>query len=225
MNRFASAFYQPIKRSSHSEAGLTLLEVTVAIVMLGVILTAMAPPLLISAATRVKLRRASQARLIAQEEVNRVQGIMMRSRDENLPTDNQGNYIGLPPISNSDNLTATPAPSDLTAVRQVDVDQDGEDDFFVQAFREEGALFAAGEAQCEPAVFRMGVRVYSMLAAENLGNLQKEKASLQMADGLGEQSTHPMAVLYSEISRSDRDLSLDAYRDYLAGNGVPAACP
>ena len=224
MNRFASAFCQPIKRSSHSEAGLTLLEVTVAIVMLGVILTAMAPPLLISAATRVKLRRASQAQLIAQEEINRVQGIMLRSRNQNLDTDNQGNYIGLPPISNSDNLTATPAPTSLTNLRQVDVDQDGEADFFVQVFREQGALFAAGEAQCEPAVFRMGVRVYAMLAEENLGDLQTEKASLQMADGLGEQATHPMAVLYSEISRSDRELSLRAYRDYLEGNGVPAAC-
>ena len=217
---------------SHSQTGLTLLEVTVTIVMMSVILMAMAPPLLISAATRVKLRRASQARMLAQEEVNRVQGIMMRSRDKNLPTDASGNYIGIPPVSSASNLNATASPSSIVntypstikKAQSVDVDQDGEADFFVQVFREQGALFAAGTAQCEPAIFNMGVRVYSILAEDNLGDLDTEKISLQFTNGLQGQTTNPMAVLQAEVSRSDRDFSLRAYEDYLAGSGVPSAC-
>lgn len=222
---------QTIRGVSHSQKGLTLLEVTVTIVMLSVILMAMAPPLLISAATRVKLRRASQARLLAQEEVNRVQGIMMRSRDQSLPAN-----ANIPPISNASNLaeTAVPTtivdtyPSSVTEAQAVDVDQDGANDFFVQVFREQGALFAAGPAQCEPAVFRMGVRVYSILAEDNLNSnsnsLEKEQISLQFTNGLQGQTTNPMGAFQAEVSRSDREFSLEAYEDYLAGSGVPLAC-
>jgi len=38
------------------------------------------------------------------------------------------------------------------------------------------------------------------------------------------QTTNPMAVLQAEVNRSDQEFSLQAYEDYLAGNGVPPAC-
>jgi len=236
MSQLSPFCFKIVRGSSQSNKGLTLIEVLAAIVMLSIIVMAMAPPLLLSAATRVKMRRASQARLIAQEQLNSVQTIMMRSRDQKLPTNDDGSYKGIPPtISGSaSSIYETPTPSNLieedkepdspTDARRIDVNEDGEPDFFVQVFREQGALFRAGEAQCEPAIFRMGVRVYSILAEDNLNKLETEKISLQMTNGLKGQTTNPMAVLYTEVSRSDREFSLRAYNDYLAGNGVPAAC-
>lgn len=225
-------FSKLIAKPHQSQTGLTLLEVMVTLVMTSLILVAIGPPLIISAATRVKMRRASQARLIAQEELNRVQTIMMRSRDENLPKEGSTvslstTYIGLPSVSNissTADLSETPAPKSMANLKEVDVDQDGDSDFMVQLFREQGALFAGGQAKCEPAVFQMGVRVYSILAKDNLDSLETEKVSLLMTRGLGQQKTNPLEVLYAEVSRSDRDLSLKAYQDYLENNGIPAGC-
>lgn len=221
-------FHLSLKQNLNSERGLTLLEVIASMVMISVILVAMAPPLLMSTATRVKMRRVSQAQLIAQEEVNRVQGIMARSRGEPLPTNDNDEYVGLPDtISSETELENAPAPTSISEVQKVvDVDDDGNADFFVQTFREQGAQFSGGETECEPAIFRMGVRVYSMLAQDNLAenNLNTDQISLQMSSGLQGQSTQPMAVLFAEVSRSDMQRSLTAYRNYVDGSGIPDAC-
>lgn len=224
------------KNKTSSEQGLTLLEVIASIVMISVILVAIAPPLLLSVATRVKMRRASQAMLIAQEEVNRVQGIMARSRDENLPTESDDcdptesvcSYVGLPQtIGQNTNLKDFSAPDSNSELEEFDVDDDGNADFFVQTFRDQGALFAGGGTRCEPAVFGIGVRVYSTLAEDNLqsGNLETEEISLQMTSGLKGQSTKPMTVLFATVSRSDMGGSLDTYQDYINNNATPDDCP
>lgn len=238
MKLFRLSLKQKKTPPPNSEQGLTLLEVMASMVMISVILVAMAPPLLLSAATRVKMRRASQAQLIAQEEVNRVQGVMARSRDEKLPTDpadcdpteSDCTYVGLPEtILDDDTLEAFAAPDSSSEVEKIDVDDDGNPDFFVQTFREEGAVFTAGNRTCEPAIFRMGVRVYSIVAEDNLeeteeGNLETEPISLQMTSGLQGQTTQPMAVLFTEISRSDMERSLGAYQDYINEESIPAEC-
>ncbi|MFP4134690.1 MAG: hypothetical protein ACLFQP_09220 [Halothece sp.] len=233
MNLFFLTLTRKFTLSSDSEEGLTLLEVIASIVMISVILVAIAPPLLLTAATRVKMRRVSQAQLIAQEEVNRVQGIMARSRDENLPTEDDCDptdssdctYVGLP--ETVDNLEDAEAPSSVNNLRRVDVDSDGEDDFLVQTFRNEGALFSGGEARCEPAIFQIGVRVYSILAEDNIGTdkLETDRISLQMTSGLQGQTTQPMAVISTEVSRSDMERSRDAYEAYLDDDGIPSGCP
>lgn len=206
-----------LKTNSSSEQGLTLLEVIASIVLISVILVAVAPPLLLSTATRVKMRRVSQAQSIAQDEVNRVQGIMARSRDENLPTDEDGNFVGLPDVTNVDDLDDVAAPDSDSNLREVDVNGDGDADFLVQTFRDQGADFTQGNASGEPAIFRMGVRVYSILAEDDLeaGNLETDRISLQMTTGLKDQNTQPMAVLVAEVARSDMERSLDAYQDYV----------
>ena len=224
------------KNKTSSEQGLTLLEVIASIVMISVILVAIAPPLLLSTATRIKMRRVSQAQSIAQEEISQVQGIMARSRNENLPTetddcdptDSDCSYVGLPQtIGENTNLEDLSAPDNNSELEEVDVDDDGESDFFVQTFREQGALFPGGVARCEPSIFRMGVRVYSSIAADNLqsGDLEQEEISLQMTSGLQGQSTQPMAVSFATVARSDMEGSLDSYKDYINGNAAPAGCP
>ncbi|QDZ38495.1 type II secretion system protein [Euhalothece natronophila Z-M001] len=219
-------FYRLHKAKDNSQKGLTLLEVLASIVMIGVILVAVAPPLLLSTATRVKMRRVSQAQSIAQDEVNRVQGIMARSRDQNLPTDGEGDFAGLPQTIDTGELEDFAAPSNLSEVRAVDVNGDGDTDFFVQTFREGGALFSGGDARCEPAIFTMGVRVYSFLAQDNLeeDNLETDPISLQMTSNLQGQSTQPMAVLFAEVSRSDMERSRDAYNRYISGDWIPGGC-
>ena len=71
--------------ATRTSAGLTLIECLVAIVMVGLIGSAIAPALLISVATRVQSQKAEQALELAQSEIDKVRQIMERSeyKDEN----------------------------------------------------------------------------------------------------------------------------------------------
>lgn len=61
----------------------------------------------------------------------------------------------------------------------------------------------------------MGVRVYSAVAAQNLSNLEIERASLKFTTGEGNQRSRPLAVMYPLIVRSDSNISMDRYKTYL----------
>lgn len=219
-----------IKQKANSEQGLTLVESLAAIVITTVILTTIAPPLLFSAATRVQSRNIQQAQGITQQEVDRVRAIF--TREEGIAPSNQDGNI--PPESSTSPLYATSGPDTLTTDRsqltspnkalKLDVDGDNEVDVFVQFIRDEGACFTSGRAKNQLAVFNMGVRVYDIAAKDNLGNLKTEPASSQLTKSLGQRTTHPLAVAYTEISRSDLKLSLEEYQKYLEGTGS-SNCP
>lgn len=214
------------KLTLSSQKGLTLVESLAALVIAAVILSSIAFPILLSAATRVQTRKTEQAQAIAIQELDRFRAKL--TRDEKLDESQ------FPPESSTSPLSDTTAPTTLISDRsnldqvekafQVDIDNDGENDFFVQLIRDQGVCFNSGRYNRKLAVFKMGVRVYDIFAQSNLGSLKTEPASLQPTNGLSERTTHPLAASYSILSRSDNQGSSRAYRQYLSGN-LNENCP
>jgi hypothetical protein len=120
--------------------------------------------------------------------------------------------VGIPTTTVT-SLTALDSP---TKALEVDTNNDGQPDYLVQMFRDQGLRFNEGLAENQIAIFRMGIRVYSGLARDNLSNLSTNLASLNLTQGIGQQRVRPLAVLYTEVSVNDLRGSLPRYRDYLA---------
>lgn len=204
-----------------SEKGLTIIEVLVGILITGIVLGVFAPIWLTIAATRIQHYRAEQAMNLAQSEIDRAQVNIMRgvkaTDTDKVPPEATGitnlSTVGVPTaiVTSYSDLTPTKALA-------VDVDNDGEIDFLVQLFRDDGEKFGEGITKDEFSLFRMGVRVYSRAAKDNLSNLQTQRASLGFTQGLKEQATRPLAVYYAEIVRSDTKKSLSQYQDYLTNH-------
>jgi prepilin-type N-terminal cleavage/methylation domain-containing protein len=216
-------FNKQIALKGNSEQGLTLLETLVGILIISIVLAAATPPIMIAAASRIQNRRAEQAIQIAQQELDRVRLTMERddSRNEQLPPAVSGKDLNTLKTVDAPTTICTTCTADtyasVTEVKQVG-------DFLVQVFREPGIKETDVEGPNDPTpadtqdrvmAFRMGVRVYSPAARQNLGSLQKEAASLQMTNSLGQQGKQPLAVLYADFSRPDLTLSLRAYRSFI----------
>jgi type II secretory pathway pseudopilin PulG len=193
----------PAQDVGQSNQGLTIMECLVAIMLIGLTIAMVTPPLLIATASRVQTRRAEQATQLAQDEIDRINTMVQQGVHQArfLPTvaagDNLSTQVSAPATlanfvktSRSGGCPGTIAYNSqtlgLNQALPIDVDGDCTVDFFMQVFRTAGTLTLA-EAQKttantrRPARFTLGVRVYSALARVNLGSgkLQTTPASLQ----------------------------------------------
>lgn len=200
--------------------GTSFLELLTAIFIIGTVLAVSAPILALVAASQVHTRQVEQAMDLAQSEIDLIQtrmnrGVSVRDNQQLPPKVTSGELTDAPPPNDIKDDTDSPA---ATAAFKVDVDKNNEPDFLVQTFRNKGMCFGSGSSNKEVAVFRMGVRVYSMAAEDNLMNnrLETQVASLQFSGK--ERTTRPLVAFYTEISRSDLPFSLHAYERYLAGS-------
>jgi type II secretory pathway pseudopilin PulG len=221
------SFYRDKKQrllKKSSEQGLTLMEALVGILIITIVLSASAPPILLAAATRIQNSRAEKAIQIAQGEIDRVRLLM-----------EQGNYVNadLPPedgsIADPDDIQEADPPTSSclkpctpSSITQAVEQKLYEEPFLVQTFREPGVreleIGSDPDGNNQVIAFRMGVRVYSRAAISTLedgGTLEGDKAALQITSGLGEQSQKPLAVLYADLVRGDMSLSLEGYRRFL----------
>jgi len=231
--RFASRFpylfwLHRCSQPRPSALGFSLLEVIVSILVFGIVLGFMAPLVFVVQATRVQNRRFEQALALAQRELDRMQAEVIRGVEAGDNEEGNPLAAGRVPPETAAELAAAPAPTAVVASYgeisapthglAVDVDGVGDGDYLVQTFRDAGLTFGEdGAAAQEFALFRMGVRVYAGEAADNFGaGLGTERAPVTLTTGLGQHATQPLAVLYGEVARSDREASLDSYRDYLA---------
>jgi prepilin-type N-terminal cleavage/methylation domain-containing protein len=216
--------------SNRSEQGVTLLECLVAIMVIAVTVAAITPPLFVSVATRVQNQRAEQAQQLAQQEIDRVRILVERGAYDAtnyttiLPPAATGLITGVAapttaPPQNS-NLNDRAQATSATRAYVVDVDRDGREDFLVQIFRDQGVNGVSGSPP--PIGFRMGVRVYSSQARPRLGSLLTDTATLKFVTGQGQQITRPLAVLYTQIARSDSRNSLRQQCLLLGGTNCPA---
>jgi prepilin-type N-terminal cleavage/methylation domain-containing protein len=235
--RLATLAKSQVHPSKASEQGLTLLECLMAIVVIGLTVTMITPPLVISAATRVQNRRAEQAMQIAQGEVDRVRALVARDQHTETrlpaiatPTDGNLQTVAAPavPANPATPSTASPikSPSNcgsgtfnngeqmaITQGLRVDVDGDCKADFFMQTFRTAGTMNSAETTGLKrPSSFQMGVRVYSILADGSSGALETAPASLNITSHQGKQRTRPLAVIYTPFSRSDQGDALCFYQ-------------
>jgi type II secretory pathway pseudopilin PulG len=217
-----------------------------AVVVIGLTMAMITPPLVIAAATRVQNRQAEQAMQIAQGEVDRVRAMVARENSQNLtlarlpaiaPVSGNLEAVSAParPANPATPSTSSPIKSsaycgagtynngEQIAVNQglrVDVDGDCKADFFMQTFRTAGTIMGAATT---PSDFQMGVRVYSILAAEGSGSLETKSASLQIVRGEGKRRTRPLAVLYTPFSQSDQSNTLCSYHQASERTGALSA--
>ena len=212
------AFVIPKNERCANNSGLTLLECLVAISVIGLASALIAPVMLFSVATRVQSQKAEQALQLAQLEIDSIRVEVERG---DYKTFIEG-YPKTPESPGEISKTVAPtssdsilSPTDATVAKKVYVDEDKKDAFAVQVFRT-GDDNAVSASDGTPMVFRVGVRVYDDDAVrENSGSLLTEKASLSFTSGEGQRGLRPLAVLYSDITSSDQDLSLCNYRTYL----------
>jgi prepilin-type N-terminal cleavage/methylation domain-containing protein len=210
-------------QASTTEQGLSLLECMMAIVVIGLTAAMITPPLFLAAATRVQNRRAEQSFQLAQGEVDRIQVLVALGQHtpDRLPFAT-GGQLGLvaPPAtlstqldsSNSSCNTYNDQPLAVNTGRRIDIDGDCQMDYFMQVFRSPGTI-SSRDPSSRLTEFKLGVRVYTALAANNFGQLRTDQASLQFTNGLGSQTTRPLSVLISDIYWSDRSSTLCRYNN------------
>jgi prepilin-type N-terminal cleavage/methylation domain-containing protein len=194
------------------QQGFSLIECLVAIIMVALVASAIAPALVISVATRVHSQKAEQALALAQSEIERTRVLVER-----------GDYAvaDLPPLAAGPlaagladaevGTAAAPAelltdlsavvPANATQASPVDLNNDGEIDFFVQRYRAVGVL----DLDDVPVAFAMGVRVYDGAAT---GTLSIEPASLVMTSSEAGRRTRPLVAQYTIMATSDQGESL-----------------
>ncbi|MBF1999498.1 MAG: type II secretion system protein [Synechococcales cyanobacterium C42_A2020_086] len=204
-------------------AGLTILECLVAILLVGLTVAMITPPLLVATATRVQSRRAEQALQLAQAEVDRISTLVAQGdhRSNLLPNTVANLQTEPPPSATAGNFLKSPRrdpcggytqynnePLNPAQALEVDVDGDCKPDFLMQVFRTEGVTSneERNRPNPRPSRFDLGVRVYSILAKDNWDNLASDAApaSLRVREGEGNQRTNPLAVIYIPLSWSER---------------------
>jgi type II secretory pathway pseudopilin PulG len=206
--------------SRRHEAGLSLLECLMAIIVIGLTAALITPALFIATATRVQNRRAEQALQLAQAEVERVQAMVSRSEHtlENLPQNFNG-VVAAPTIL----VDALPdQPLDITQARKIDVDGNNTTDYFMQVFRTDTSQAEDEDGVLRPSDFNLTVRVYAFFT-EDLPELQTQPASLFLTSGEGSQRTRPLAVLNNRIVWVDVK-SNDSLCTYHVPNSTLGGC-
>ncbi len=247
----ASKASQPFRVAGSSEAGLSLIECLVAILVIAVTVVAITPPVFLATASRIQARRADQANQIAQAEVDRIRGIVER-----------GAYVeaALPPIGNATSIKDTtaatsvnttlllsprtctvdryppvlasppPATSPLGSNQLIPVDIDGDcqAEYAMQVFRTQGCVPANKPADTPPYSFSVGVRVYSYNPQQDgatVPTLRTERAKLAMTTGQRDQagaSRQPLQVVYS---RASRNTNVDSFQCVARDQSPPAPTP
>lgn len=212
-----------LTRSANPEAGFTLVECIMAIVVLGIVGAAIAPMLVISVATRINSQKSEQALQLAQGEIDRVRVLMERG---------EGDSVEMPPatgdnsevdsVSAPDTLEAALADIDaVTDARAIDIDGDTESDFAIQSYTtktdyEDGL----------PQVFDLGVRVYDARAFTSGESLGTDEASLTLTSGSGNRTQLPLAVLATRVVFSENGQSFCNYTDFANfGSSSPTEKP
>jgi len=210
---------------AQGQQGFTLIECLVAIVMVGLVGSSIAPALVISVATRVQSQKAEQALELAQSEIDRVRLLVERS---------EANIANLPPEApvsagaNPDSRVAevagptygAPVPTPITAFQTRAATLNGSQ-FAVQVYRTPGRF--VGNV---PVTFGMGVRVYDYDAVlTGSGTLSKEPAALRMVSGTGQRGQRPLVALYTTVTVGETRDSYCQYIKHLDSTAsVPTGC-
>jgi type II secretory pathway pseudopilin PulG len=190
---------------------MTIIETTVALMIITISILASAPPLFMASATRLQNSRTEEAMNLAQQEVEKVRLLIENGNYENkdIPASakveaSQLEQVAPPKLLCFDFCVADKAK------------QQG--DYLVQTFRDSGITQAGvGPGGKEQVVaFRMGVRVYHEASKQYMaeGKLQTQVVSPQLNTG-DSKAQFPLAVLYVDFVRGDLSSSLERYRDFI----------
>jgi prepilin-type N-terminal cleavage/methylation domain-containing protein len=228
------------RHQSTQPTGFTLIESLVAVIILTLTVVSVLPPIFWATATRVQNRRVEQAVQLAQSEIDRVRVAFerdARALNQLPPSTGAGLRPNAPaptsiipeaqkrrsivPACNIDDGTQAP---NVVSVIAVDTDpepngQPCRPEYLVQTFR--GTGLPDDTAASPPAGFVMGVRVYSIVARENIlaGRAQVGQGKQGGTNGLGTQQLRPLTEQYSPIVRSNFSDTLNIYRQLCGAAG------
>jgi prepilin-type N-terminal cleavage/methylation domain-containing protein len=224
----------PSAAGPRSPSGFTLIESLVAVIIVGITVVSILPPIFWATATRVQNRRAEQAVQLAQSEIERVRTLVERGsygvadlppvdgarttlRDEANPVPAPSTLSGIKRSTRSGCNSADDArqPTAVTQVIEIDSDPKSNDckpEFMVQVFRSGGTIPVGSPVGTAPSAFSMGVRVYAAPAFANLGRLETKAARLRGSSGPGQQGIRPLAVLYGTVVNSRKGDALGVYK-------------
>lgn len=196
--------------TSSNQSGFTIIESLVAIIVVGILMTAIAPTIVLSVATRVQARRVELAADAAQSYIDGVRTNTIEV--SNLPSDSELKNYDAP---NQGTLTCNAnqyCTSPETNLYCVDGDADGScsiassKDMIVQAFR-----YSPSSTDAEDG-YNLGVRVYRADAfdsekVDELKALKDEDAEKQstFTGGTGLKSVQtPLMEVTTEISKGTK---------------------
>ncbi len=224
-----------LSRLNTQDAGLTLIECLVAIVVIAITVAAMGPMMVFSVATRVQNQKTEQALQLAQGEIDKVRRVVEQGGDygqrlSNLSLVTAPASISTPAVVAAPTaafISTTATATAITQARKIDTDGDGNSDFAIQLFRTQGVELPSqtvGVTASTPVVFNIGVRVYDARAESNLSSLLTSTASLTFTSGEGSRGRRPLAVLYGQIAQGDRDASLCQYWQFTGSTPTNLQC-
>ena len=211
-----------IRRSASPSQGLTLIETLVAILVMALITSAIAVPLLLSVGTRVRNQEIEQGiqvgrRQIEQARIQMVNWDGVLSADDlidDIPilantTDFDGTVGSAADVRPPTNVcettgvtggTGTCPTNTVQYMRGVDFDEDGAWDYYVQAYRTNETI-VGGETQS----FDVGIRVYPQDAVKADGTvitpLETEPDSAPLSSG--RKNDVPLVSLYTSLYRTE----------------------
>lgn len=238
-----------VKQMGHeTPEGLTLIECLVAIVMIGLLTSAIAPPLVVAMSTRVQSQRIEQATEVAQSEIDAIRLIIERGgyTDVDLPLvaedaggdevqDNEIATVSGPAYGDDALLggdldgttnqvlidnSVTVGYSDLEQndTRAVDVDNDGDVDFAVQVYRSAGKTITTTDGDTQPVTFTLGVRVYDIDAI-----FAQNAGNLPAPDASTKEISASAGMTASENERDELPLAV-LYTTIIRGDNNQAYC-
>ncbi len=218
-----------VTNKKRSDSGLSLLEVLIGILIISVVVVASTPALILGVATRVQARRAEQASNIANQQIEQIQLLLDRGEYDNSDLPKVANINDTiqdlsdesktTPNSFCDSCTKFTQVSDANQLFKVQlkkidpnsIESKPDEYYLVQVFRSPGVP----SGQDPVKTFNVSARVYYKSAENQINNLGIDKAPLSLTTADGQAQRLPLAVLNVQLSRSDRDGSLNDYRDLL----------
>ncbi|WP_181985176.1 prepilin-type N-terminal cleavage/methylation domain-containing protein [Nostoc sphaeroides] len=209
----------------HPEAGFTIIESLIAMIVVTIVVVAITPPIFLVVATRVQNQKAQQAMQLAQRQVDKVRILAEKGgyADSVLPSlpstssEATGNVeaVGAPTtfLSSTYPCTSftTTSPASSEACPVYNSTNSTTPSFYIQTFRTKQKSYGTPS---QVVAFQMGVRVYAAIANGESG-LQTTPASLKFTTEMGQQRKRPLAVMYTSIVRSDLKDSLTRYKEFL----------
>ncbi|WP_373533619.1 hormogonium polysaccharide secretion pseudopilin HpsB [Microcoleus sp.] len=196
------------------EAGYTIIESLVAMIVVSVLMIAIAPVMAFSVATRVQAKRIEMATQAAKTYIEALRSEALK------PGTN-----GFPAQYTTDNLEGTPAPTDINALYCIDKDGNGCKSDSNQDFVVQGYYFNRLPATTNPAKtgYSLIVRVYRANSfASGVGALttQKDLKAQQgiTTAGLGNLNA-PLVEMRTEIGASDRQGAYNSLCTRIGSNG------
>ncbi|MEG5040887.1 MULTISPECIES: hormogonium polysaccharide secretion pseudopilin HpsB [unclassified Microcoleus] len=208
---------QPQSLHKSPEAGYTIIESLVAMIVVSVLMIAIAPVMAFSVATRVQAKRIEMATQAAKTYIEALRAEALKQGTQGFPT--------LSPTGN--NLQNTPAPANINALYCIDQDGDqtctagSNQDLVVQGYYFNNLPAATNPAKTG---YSLIVRVYRASSfASGVGALTTQKIQADQnrqaqqgitSSGLGNLRA-PLVEMRTEIGASDRQGAYNSFCDRL----------